>query len=100
MRGSALSGHRHDVPMRYRGLSDEQIDHAIRLYNRGWSLARIAERDARARGLDHPHTVRVLARAWIRVIWRCWIDRTPYDASRHGNAARLAKTGQTIQSAA
>jgi len=51
--------------------------------------------DARARGLDHPHAVRVLARAWIRVIWRCWIDRTPYDPSRHGNAARLTKTGQT-----
>jgi transposase len=56
--------------------------------------------DARARGLDHPHAVRVLARAWIRVIWRCWVDRTPYDASRHGNAARLARTGQINQSAA
>ncbi|HEX5407524.1 MAG TPA: IS110 family transposase, partial [Pseudonocardiaceae bacterium] len=46
--------------------------------------------DARARGLDHPHAVRVLARAWIRVIWRCWVDRTPYDPSRQGNAVRLA----------
>src|SRR5947209_14077762 len=45
--------------------------------------------DARARGHDHPHAVRVLARAWIRVIWRCWIDRAPYDPDRHGNAARL-----------
>lgn len=48
---------------------------------------------ARTRGLDHPHAVRVLARAWIRVIWRCWMDRTPYDAGRHGNAVRLATTG-------
>jgi len=24
---------------------------------------------ARARGCDHPHAVRVLARAWVRVIW-------------------------------
>jgi transposase len=56
--------------------------------------------DARTRGLDHPHAVRVLARAWIRVIWRCWTDRTPYDASRHGNATRLAETGQIKQSAA
>ena len=32
--------------------------------------------DARARGHDHPHAIRVLARAWIRVIWRCWIDQT------------------------
>lgn len=56
--------------------------------------------DARTRGQDHPHAVRVLARAWIRVIWRCWIDRTPYDASRHGNATRLAKTRQIKQSVA
>ena len=29
---------------------------------------------ARAAGKDHPHAVRVLARAWTRVIWRCWQD--------------------------
>jgi transposase len=51
--------------------------------------------DARARGHDHPHAIRVLARAWIRVIWRCWIDRLPYDPGRHGNAARMLKSGQT-----
>jgi transposase len=50
---------------------------------------------ALARGLDHPHPIRVLARAWIRVIWRCWIDQVPYDPGRHGNAVRLAKTAQT-----
>ena len=50
---------------------------------------------ARTRGLDHPHAIRVLARAWIRIIWRCWIDRTPYDPARHGNATRLHQPGQT-----
>jgi transposase len=50
--------------------------------------------DARARGLDHPHAVRVLARAWIRVIWRCWIDRVPYDPDRHGNATQLKMQDQ------
>jgi transposase len=45
--------------------------------------------DARARGHDHPHAVRVLARAWIRVIWRCWIDQIPYDPTQHGNAQHL-----------
>ncbi len=39
---------------------------------------------ARARGNDHPHAVRVLARAWIRVIYRCWSNSTPYDPTRHG----------------
>jgi transposase len=50
---------------------------------------------ARARGHDHPHAIRVLARAWIRVIWRCWIDQTPYDPNRHGNAVRLTQPHPT-----
>ena len=44
---------------------------------------------ARASGKDHPHAVRILARAWIRVIWRCWHDRTPYNPAKHGAAAAL-----------
>lgn len=44
---------------------------------------------ARASGKDHPHAVRILARAWVRVIWRCWIDQQPYDHTRHGSAAQL-----------
>jgi len=47
--------------------------------------------EARGRGCDHPHAVRILARAWIRVIWRCWIDRVPYDPSQHGAARKLAE---------
>jgi transposase len=38
---------------------------------------------ARARGARHPHAVRVLARAWIRVIWRCWTEHAPYQPDRH-----------------
>jgi transposase len=41
-------------------------------------------RRARARGMRHPHAVRVLARAWTLVIWRCWQDAMPYDPDRHG----------------
>ncbi|MDF5756339.1 IS110 family transposase [Spongiactinospora sp. TRM90649] len=44
---------------------------------------------ARAAGKDHPHAVRVLARAWIRVIWRCRLDGVPYDPAEHGAAAAL-----------
>jgi transposase len=51
--------------------------------------------EARGRGHDHPHAIRVLARAWIRVIWPCWINGIPYDPGLHGNAIRLAETGQT-----
>lgn len=41
---------------------------------------------ARARGCDHPHAVRILARAWLRVLWRCWKDSTPYDPQSHAGA--------------
>jgi transposase len=40
------------------------------------------------RGHDHPHAIRILTRAWIRVIYRCWIDRTPYNLDRHGAITR------------
>lgn len=35
--------HRHDVPIRRRGLSPDQTDEAIRLYRLGWSLARVGK---------------------------------------------------------
>lgn len=45
---------------------------------------------ARARGCDHPHAIRILARAWLRVIWRAWTDRKPYDPKLHLGALKLA----------
>ena len=44
---------------------------------------------ARARGHDHPHAVRILARAWLFVIWHCWQDHTAYDPARHHALQRL-----------
>jgi transposase len=38
---------------------------------------------ARARGHDHPRAIRTLGRAWCRILWRLWQDRTPYDPARH-----------------
>jgi hypothetical protein len=46
--------------------------------------------DARRRGKHHPHAVRILARAWLRVIWACWHNDTIYDPARHGAERRLA----------
>lgn len=45
--------------------------------------------DAIARGKRHPHAVRILARAWVRVIWRCWHDNTAYNPQLHGGAMQL-----------
>jgi transposase len=42
---------------------------------------------ARARGAKHPHAIRILARAWLRVLWRCWLERRPYNPAIHRAAA-------------
>jgi transposase len=44
---------------------------------------------ARQRGCDHAHAIRILGRAWVRVIWRMWQDGLPYDRARHGGLRRL-----------
>lgn len=44
--------------------------------------------NARARGHDHPHAIRILARAWIRVIYSCWQTNQPYNPALHGGAQR------------
>lgn len=46
---------------------------------------------AKVRGCDHPHAIRILARAWLRVIWRAWIDRKPYDPALHGGLQTMLK---------
>lgn len=37
-----------------------------------------------------PHAVRIPARAWTPVIWRCWQDGNSYNPHQHGGAIRLA----------
>ena len=50
-------------------------------------------RRARERGADHPHALRILGRAWVRVLWRCWVERVPYDPALHGGLCRLQPGG-------
>ncbi|MGI5141595.1 IS110 family transposase [Streptomyces sp. CA-106110] len=47
-------------------------DWAAKIYN-----------DARARKKRHPHAIRILARAWLRVMWACWRDGVCYDPVIH-----------------
>jgi transposase len=49
---------------------------------------------ARARGHDHPHAVRILARAWLYVIWHCWQASVAYDPDRHNALQRLINQDQ------
>ncbi|MBA2314406.1 MAG: IS110 family transposase [Chloroflexi bacterium] len=55
--------------------------------------------DAIGRGADHPHAVRILARAWIRVIYRCWVNGVAYDPARHGATRRLEDMGSVVVAA-
>jgi transposase len=57
-----------------------------------WAAAIYAK--ARARGCDHPHAVRILSRAWLRIIWRAWINRKPYDPAAHGGLQTMLKTAK------
>ncbi|WP_063131110.1 IS110 family transposase [Nocardia fusca] len=46
-----------------------------------WADQRYAA--ARARGQRHPHAIRTLGRAWLRIIWACWRTETPYNPNLH-----------------
>jgi transposase len=41
---------------------------------------------ARSRGCDHAHAIRILARAWTRVLWRAWSNRVVYQPHLHRSA--------------
>lgn len=43
---------------------------------------------ARARGHRHPHAIRILMRAWLRVMWACWHNDTAYNPALHGAEMR------------
>lgn len=50
--------------------------------------ARAYYRMQRAKGKDHHAAVRALAYKWIRIIWKCWQSRTPYNEVIHLESLR------------
>jgi transposase len=64
-------------------------------HHNGWS--KDIYRRARGRGCDHAHAIRILGRAWVRVIWRMWQDRLPYDPALHGGLQRFRSAGGLTQ---
>jgi len=46
-------------------------------------------REARLRGCRHPHAIRILARAWLRILWTLWHTNSPYNPRTHRNAEAL-----------
>jgi transposase len=53
---------------------------------------------ARARNHTHQHAVRILARAWLYVIWHCWQTNTAYNPDHHRALQTLLK-GQKTEAA-
>ncbi|TMK34658.1 MAG: IS110 family transposase [Actinobacteria bacterium] len=85
------SGKRHSVSFR-RGC-DKHLRSALVDFAQDSVKASPWARDiydrARSRGCRHPHAVRIVARAWVRVIWRCWTQGVPYDPTIHGGLNKL-----------
>mgnify|MGYP001820242914 FL=1 len=79
------SGQHHAVTFRYacdKKLRDALMDFAAdSRFGNDWAADLYGR--AIARGKRHPHAVRILARAWVYVIWRCWQDGVAYDPERH-----------------
>tara|TARA_R110002049_G_scaffold20717_32_gene76125 strand:+ start:26990 stop:28255 length:1266 start_codon:yes stop_codon:yes gene_type:complete len=58
------------------------IDFAAQTINKSaWAGAYY--RQQRDKGASHHMAVRALAYKWIRVLYRCWQERTPYDESKY-----------------
>jgi transposase len=47
-------------------------------------------RKARDRGCKHQHAVRILARAWVRILWHAWQNGTTYNPEQHRGAMQIA----------
>jgi len=50
--------------------------------------ARAFYEQQRAKGSSHQAALRALAFKWIRILYRCWQDRTPYDEATYLNTLK------------
>jgi len=85
------SGKHHIVTFRWAcntKLRDAVMDFAADSRRASPWAAAIYDRH-RAAGKTHQHATRILARAWLRVIWRCWQDGVAYDPTTHRGARQL-----------
>jgi transposase len=56
--------------------------------------AQVYDQQQRDKGKSHHAAVRALAFKWIRILFRCWQDRTPYDESTYLQA--LHRRGSSL----
>jgi transposase len=88
------SGRHHVVTFRWacnKELRDAVTDFAADSRRANpWAAAIYARH--RAAGKTHQHATRILACAWLRVIWRCWQQHTPHNPSLHRGAQAVLNT--------
>ena len=73
--------------VRFRYAANRRMRHAIDW----WAFVATREDDwsrhiyenARDRGQGKYRALRGLGARWMRILWRCWTDRTPYDPAIH-----------------
>jgi transposase len=46
----------------------------------------------KAKGASHQAALRALAFKWARILYRCWVERTPYDESRYLKALQKRRS--------
>ena len=79
------SGNKHWVHWRWacpKFLRQSFVEWAAETVRRSF-WARAFYDSHRAKGARHNATIRALAFKWIRILFRCWVDRTPYDEARY-----------------
>ena len=73
--------------VRFRYAANKRMRHAIDW----WTFVSVRENEwarehydqARSRGQQHNRALRGIGARWVRILWRCWTDATPYDPARH-----------------
>jgi transposase len=76
--------HRLACPKFVKQTFHEFADQSIRFSR--WARAYYDQQ--RARGNDHHAALRALAYKWIRILFRCWTERRPYDEDTYIDALR------------
>jgi transposase len=82
--------HRLACPKFVKQTFHEFADQSIRFSR--WARAYYDQQ--RARGNDHHAALRALAYKWIRILFRCWKERRPYDEETYIDALR--RRGSTL----
>ena len=92
------SGNKHWVHWRFicsKFLRQTFVEWAAETIHRSFWARAFYERH-RAKGATHNAAIRALAFKWIRILWRCWMERVPYDESRYLNS--LQRRGSALLS--